>query len=473
MQVPILSGIVADKNSDFRTRYPRNMVPVPKQLGMSQGFLRPADGLVLFATGLGKDRGAAVFNGLMHRASGDKLITIDAAGVITTIGTIGGSSQTTFDEGFGRLAIASNRNLFYWDGTTLSQVTDTDLGVVLDVVWIDGYFATTDGTSIVVTDLNDPMSVNPLKYGSSEADPDAIVRLLNIRDELIAVNRFTIEYFQNIGGTLFPFQRIPGALISRGAVGTHAAVEFEGSIAFVGGGRNKGKVEPPSVYLGANGITTPISTAEIDQVLQGYTDEQLAALVMEVRSDRAHRLILIHLPDQTLVYDAAASAFGGDLVWFSLTSSIEGLGLYRARNLVWCYGKWLAGDPTSANVAELVLDRSDQFGTVNGWDFCTLMLYNEGDDAIVHEMELVSAPGRVALGKDPTIWTSHSFDGETWSLERPVQAGKQGQRDKRIAWRGQGRVRNYRMQQFRGTSDAHLAIARLNMRIEPLATQHG
>ena len=85
-----------------------------------------------------------------------------------------------------------------------------------------------------------------------------------------------------------------------------------------------------------------------------------------------------------------------------------------------------------------------------------------------HELELVALPGRVALGADPVIWTSYSLDGETWSQERATPAGRQGQRLQRIAWRRQGKMRQYRMQRFRGTSDAHLSIARLEAEIEAL-----
>jgi hypothetical protein len=101
-------------------------------------------------------------------------------------------------------------------GSTLVQVTDPDLGVVLDVVWVDGYFMTTDGEFLVVTELVDPTQVNPLKYGSSEVDPDPVVALLKLRNEVYALNRNTIEVFDNVGGLLFPFQRIDGAQIQKG-----------------------------------------------------------------------------------------------------------------------------------------------------------------------------------------------------------------------------------------------------------------
>ena len=46
MQIQILNGIYADSSPELRTAYPVNMTPVPLQSGISNGFLRPSDGIV-------------------------------------------------------------------------------------------------------------------------------------------------------------------------------------------------------------------------------------------------------------------------------------------------------------------------------------------------------------------------------------------------------------------------------------------
>ena len=56
MQVQILNGIYADATPELRTAYPVNMMPVPLQSGISNGFLRPGDGIVANGTGPGADR---------------------------------------------------------------------------------------------------------------------------------------------------------------------------------------------------------------------------------------------------------------------------------------------------------------------------------------------------------------------------------------------------------------------------------
>ena len=466
MQIPILNGIYADNGPDLRTSYPVNLVPVPKKSGISAGFLRPGDGIVGNGTGPGVDRGGINWNGVCYRVMGTKLVTVASHGVVTVLGDVGGPVNTlvTMDYSFDRLAIASGGRLYYWNGT-LTQVTDPDLGVVLDVVWVDGYFMTTDGTSLVVTELTDPTQVNPLKYGSSEVDPDPVVALLKLRNEVYALNRNTIEVFDNVGGDFFPFQRIDGAQITKGVVGTFACCVYLETVAFLGSGRN----EEPGIYLGANANAQKVSTQEIDQVLLQFTEAQLATVKLEARNDKNHQHLYVHLPDRTVVYDAAASEALGEQVWFTLTTSTVGFSQYRARNLVWAYDKWLVGDPQSSTIGYMVDTTGEHWGQIVRWEFGTIIAYNEGNGAIFHELELVALTGRVALGKDPIISTSYSVDGQSWSQDRPIRVGTTGNTRKRLAWFQQGHMRNWRIQRFRGDTQAHLSFARLEAQIEGLA----
>ena len=466
VQIPILNGIYADTGPDLRTSYPVNMVPVPKGNGISNGFSRPADGIVGNGTGPGVDRGGINWNGVCYRVMGSKFCSVSSTGVVTVIGDVGNDGKdVSMDYSFDLLAIASSGNLYYFNGSTVTQVTDPDLGTVLDVVWVDGYFMTTDGQYLVVTDLSDPYAVNPLKYGSSEADPDPVVALLKLRNEVYALNRNTIEVFDNVGGDLFPFQRIEGAQIEKGVMGTQGCCIYMETVAFIGSGFN----EAPGVYLGVNANATKISTQEIDQILLDYTEAQLALVKLEARNDKAHQHLYIHLPDRTLVFDSAASEELGHPVWFTLTSSIEGFARYRAQSFVWCYDRWLVGDPTSNSVGYFVDNVSTHWGQTVRWEFSTTIVYNEGRGAIFTNLELVALTGSVAFGEDPTISTSYSVDGITWSQNKFIKAGNIGQRAKRLVWFQQGWMRNWRIQRFQGTSDAHLSFMRLEAAIEPLA----
>ena len=474
-QVPIISGIFSDTNPDFRTAYPHNMVPVPKATGVSSGYLRPAEGLVEFSAGSGPDRGAIVWDGVCFRSQGSQLVRVDSAGVTTGLGDIGSGGPVGFDYSFDYLGISSGGRLYLYDGSTLTLNTGrdnppdpsagSDIGLVKSFVWLDGYFVVTDGEFISVTELNDPFVINPLKYGSSEIDPDPIQALLELKNELYAVNTHSIEVFDNVGGTGFPFQRVDGAQIQKGCAGPDAAVVFDDKIAFVGGGRE----ESPAVYLAINGAYQKISTREIEEILIGYTSDEIAGVVLEARNFLTHSFLYIHLPDMTIVFDIAGTKVAKVPVWFTLSGGIVDKTRYPARNMVWAYDRWLAGDPDSGKISELSREVSAHFGQEVKWQFNVGILYNSGAGAIVHDLELVCLTGETKLGQCPVVTTQYSTDGLDWSQPRTVSAGKPGDRAQRVSWRRQGKMRSWRTQRFSGSTDAHLSIARLEARFEPLA----
>jgi hypothetical protein len=465
MQIPLLEGVFTDSSPNFRTSYPVNLVPVPKSTGISEGYLRPADGIVKTGDGPGANRGGLNWNGTLYRVMGTKLVRVAENGTVTTIGDVGTGGRVTMTYSFDYLAIASGGRLYLYNGSSLTQVTDSDLGIALTVVWVDGYFMTTDGEFLVITELNNPFAVDPLKYGSSEADPDPVKALLKLRNEIYALNRHTIEVFDNLGTTGFPFQRITGAQIQKGALGTHTCCVFTEVIAFMGGGTN----ENISIYLGANGSATKIATSEIEEILAGYTEAELSTSFMQERTEDAHVYLEIHLPDQTLVFDSAASSALQRPVWFILRTSLVGLGRWAVCDAVWAYNRWNVCKPGETDVGYLDKNIASHWGETIGWEFGTIILYNESRGAIVHELELVSLTGRVQPGADPTVWTSYSTDGLTYSVEKAARVGTIGQYNKRIVWLQQGSMRNWRLQKFRGTSAAQIAMARLEARVEPLS----
>jgi len=466
MQIPIIQGVFTDSGPDIRRAYPVNLVPTILPNGLSNGYLRPAEGIVQFTSASfpGVDRGGINWNGYCYRVLGDTLYRIEADGSATSIGNVGPGANCTFDYSFDRLAIASGGNLYYYDGISLVQVTDPDLGIVVDFCWVDGYFFTTDGEFLVVTELSDPTQVNPLKYASSEADPDPVLAIVKLRNEVHVLNRNTIEVFDNIGGDFFPFQRLEGAQVQKGSVGTHSCCVFMDRIAFLGGGRN----EAPAIYMAASGQTQKLSSNEVDQIIGEFTEAQLSQIILESRKAKDHEFLYVHLPNQTLVFDGIASQQAGQPVWFVLSSSLSGLSHFRGRNFVYCYDKWICGDTTFGRVGYLDEDVGSHWGERVRWECSTPIVYNESNGGIFHELELVSLTGRTEFGIDTQIWTDYSTDGLSWSQPRYIAVGTSGETRKRLVWRRQGFMRNFRMQRFQGTTDARISIARLEARIEPL-----
>jgi len=463
-QIPILKGVYSDQNGRMKAALPVNLEPNIVDTGLSEGQLSSPPGITLTATGPGEDRGSITWKGVCYRVMATKLVSV-VDGVVTILGDVGAGGPVAMDYSFDRLGIASGGGLYYWNAAEgVTQVTDPDLGLVIDVIWIDSYWMTTDGTSLVVTELNNPYAVDPLKYGSSETDPDPITGLRKIRGEVYAINRNTIENFQNAGGTGFPFTRNPGGMIPKGGVGVRARCDFLETFAFVGGGRG----EATSVYLAGPGQAAPLSTPEIDSYLAELTDAQQAAIELEARVEKNEQRLYIHLPDKTLVYYHQASKKNQGAVWAVLAGGTMANEAYPGRHMALAGGRWIVGSPTG-QVGYLDPSVDTLFGVIAGWLLHTVFLFNDTKGFILKMAELTCLPGLTPFGQDATMFMSMTTDGRTWGQERAVSMGRSGGRAKRLQWRPCRRFGNYAGIRFRGANTAIASIMRLDIEAEGLA----
>lgn len=459
MQIPILNGIYVSQTGDFVASYPINREPIIIDSGISKGFLRPAAGVIQNGTGPGADRGGKLYRGTCYRVMGTNLVTVAADGTVAVIGTITGTDTAQLDFSFDRLAINADEKLYYLFGGVLSQVTDPDLGIVIDMLWVDGYFMTTDGVDLVVTELLDPTQVDPLKYGSSEESPDPITGLMKVHGEVDALNRTTIENFQNVGGLGFPFQRNPGGLIDKGCVGPRAKAYIAQTYAFVGSGIN----EAVGVYLRGPGVAIKISTTQVDDLLAQLSEDELYHIVAESRIDSDEQRLIIRLPTMSLCYFVNASSALKEPVWTYLASGIQFDQPYLPHNPVLAYGKYVVGDK-DGRLGFYDNSVSTLFGDTTGYQFDTQLLYNDSAWAILGELELIGTPGR-----NSTIFFSFTTDGRTWSTERQIGGGTTGQLNTRMVARPRHRFSNWMGCRFRGADEGMSSFARLEADIEALA----
>ena len=454
--IPLLSGVGATEQAEFVTLYPLNLEPVAIDNKISRGQLRATSGAVEIGSGPGVDRGGVTWSEQHYRAMGTKLVKVAPDGTLTTLGDIGGTGPVRFEEGFDRLGIRSGTALWYYDRSSLVQVTDEDLGPVIDFMWIDSFWMTTDGDSVIVAELSDPTSVLPLKYGSAEDDPDPVTGLMKLRGEAQVVGKYTIQPLRNVGGNGFPFQAEEGATIPYGCVGATAKCYFAGSFAFVGGGRNQAM----GVYVAGQGDADKISTRAVDDALARVADP--TSIVLESRSYRDEERLFVHLPTESWVFLAKATLKVQDAVWYRAGS---GSGPYRIRNAVHAYGKIIVGDTRSAAVGVLSEDVSTHFGEAPGWAFDAGLISGAG---ILHSVELVGLPGRGPQGEESTIYLSMTRDGETFSVERGISAGRAGERRLRLQWRPHARYTTMLGLRFRGVGQAMAGFAKIEAVIAPL-----
>jgi len=461
MKIPLLSGVVGDETAEFRQSFPLNLEPLPVPNFIAAGQLRATAGAIGFVSGPGIDRGGAYFNDMLYRVMGTRFVRLRRGNTIDDLGDVGGSGPVTFAIGPDRLAVRSENRLYYWDETALTQVTDEDLIACNDVIWIDGYFMSTDGNYVVVTELNNPLEIKPLKYGAAEEDPDPVTGLIKFRNEAYVLGRHTIQVFRNMGTSGFPFQTVRGATIPVGCVGNMAKCLFADSFAFVGSARG----EQIGVYMAGAGTANRISTRAIDDVLAKVDDP--SSIVLENRSHRNERRLFVHLPERTLVFCSNATTVLSEPIWYHAQSGVNKP--YRLRYAVEAYGRIIVADTETAQLGNLTYDVCTHFGESAQWRFDLGIIYNDGKGGIVLSLELIGLHGRAPAGVNGTAWLSMTRDGETYTSERALPMGVAGQHTARLQWRPRQSFRNFIGFRFRGFSEAMPGFAACEANVTPLA----
>lgn len=458
VSVPMMSGVIGAQDGEWRRSVPINLEPVVLDTKISDGQLRAAPGALFFSTGPGVDRGGVEWGTAHFRVMGSTLVEFNIQGEWVSRGDVGDGSYVAFDYSFDRLAIASSNRLWYWNGASLSQVTNENLGAVKDMLWIDGYFMCTDGTYIVVTELSDPMQVKPLKYGSAEEDPDPITGLVKIRGEVYVLGLYTIEVFSNVGGNGFPFQSVDGATIPFGCVAPSAKCRYLESFAFVGSARDEGL----RVFIAGQGTATPISNRWVEDEIAAIADP--TSIVLENRTSRSEQRLLVHLPTKTLCFYNQASQAGKEPVWTVLQSG--DYSRCRLRHAVRTQGAVFVGDPIDNRIGILTEDSREHFGEPVQYQFDVGMIYGDGSPFILHSVELTGLPGR---GPEGRVFMSFTRDGETYSVERSVSTGATGDRTRRIQWRPHTKVRHYLGLRFRSFDGSMPGFSACNIDVEQLS----
>lgn len=457
-QISLVSGIYSDKQADYRISYPKNFYPVVQDTGLSNAYLRQTPGLSSFATGEGFDRGSIVFFNILYRVSGTQLIRVFENGVTQVLGTIPGNSRVTMNSSFDRIGIVADNKAFYWsEGNGLQHITDPDFCSAIDGIFIDGYFLYVDAESIFNADLNDPMAINPISFGSAEVDSDPIIGIARVGNEAYVCGSETIQILQNVGGAGFPFATNPSAFVTRGIVGTHAKTEVDKVLYFVGAGRG----DAASVYASSGGSIDEIATPEIAKLVQSYNSMELKQVYCESYNLDNQYFVLIHLPDYTIAYDIYGSQKGGVRLWH--IRDTRGRGLQRA------YGKWLVGDKATNAIGQLNEDDATEYGEIVEREFSTPLGFVDGFSFIVHEAIIYGLPGRTGLTDNPSLSMEVSRNGVTWSQPRSSSTGKTGTYDYTCRWFRLGRANTQMSMRFKLASNTFYSAARLEVREEPLS----
>lgn len=238
---------------------------------------------------------------------GDGNAVFDASdeGNVTNAGWAMASWSVAAD---GTIFIKLPTTAYTWDGTTLTQVTDTDYpdDTVRGVVNLNGRFYVMDIFGTIWNSAeDDPTSWGATDFITAEFEPDAGVCLARHGQYIVAFGRYTTEAFYDAGNaTASPLSPVDNAVLLIGCAHANSVAQIESSIVWVAqqkaqdAGSHKGRF----VVVMEGFSYRRVSTPDIERILDTDDFEEVYATVVTI-SGRAFYLLTLLDTDTTLVYD--------------------------------------------------------------------------------------------------------------------------------------------------------------------------
>lgn len=455
MLVPInlTGGTYKHKSLPLSAQVTRNFRPQTQsdKKAFSENVLESWPGLLLFGTATGIDRGMLAHKEIVYKVTGETLYTVNSAGTHTSRGTIPGTDRCIFTAILDSVLIVTGGRVFVWNGTTLTEMTDTDLEQpnsachLNNQIIFDG-----DGGRFMTSDAGDATTINSLNIATAESEADDVVRVYTLRQNLLVMGGDTIQPYWNTGDGNPPFDPVITGNVFVGLGALHSVANNDTVMYFYG--------NDDQVYVLQGYNAAPISTEPMAREFANYeTTEDAIGFCL---TDGGYNFYILTFPT---VGKTWAYPEGGE--WFELSSGADE-GRWYGNSHAFCFRKNLIADYRNGNIYEL----DDNTYTDNG-----TTIIRTRDSAPLHG-GLLKAPGKrlemnrfellletgVGLvsgqGSDPVVMLSFSDDGgRTFSTEMWGTIGQVGEYQYKVEWFALGSFES-RILRIRTSDPVHYSI---------------
>lgn len=319
-------------------------------------------GLDLFAdTGSGPIRGMHVFNGLIYFVTGNKLHSINNAGIVSAqLGNDLGNANgrvVMVDNGLtptggDELAIADGEYIYIYDVgtgtmTTLSKTSRT-------VAFVNGYFAADlGGMGFGFSDLYDGVTWSALNESTADGAADDLLAVYNNHGELWLFGEYTTEIWYLTGSASPLFSRISGGVLDYGCAARYSVAKGNNTLFWLATQKNNNAGEFVGVAMASGYSVQVISTEPINQQISKYS--VIGDAFGYCYTDGGHTFYVLTFPsaDATWVYDVSTN------LWHE-RSSYKGSPYAIGRHIGNCYayyiGKHYIGDYASGKIYRMSAD---------------------------------------------------------------------------------------------------------------------
>jgi hypothetical protein len=420
--IPVVGPTYTSRSTPISGQVTRGLYLEIDQQSETPAALVPFPGLKPWgSTGLGSGRGLGVFNNALYAVTGSSLYSVNSSGTPTSIGSINGLTRCSVEEATDTLVIANeNGKPYTYNGSTLTQGTDTDLPSASSVTYIrnrvvyDGA-----GGNVAFADLGTPLTVSSSNVTSSDTKPDDTLAVKAFRDQLFVFSEVSITPYYNSGSGNPPYAVIQNAVQEVGLGAIHSIASNYRSLYFLGSDLMPyriGGIQPE-----------PIGNPAIGQAIQSYATKSDAYGVC-FSFNNEYFYMLTFPGDATWLYSERAQS------WTSLAYG-QDAAPHLICDYAYCYGKHLVSSRLNGDIYELDFDTYTDNGESIDRQRDTVKVSGRqfgypGKEIYMDRLELVVETGAGVItgqGSDPRVMMSYSDDGgRTWSPEQWGYIGQMG-----------------------------------------------
>lgn len=411
----------SERDADNRAANTERMVncmiePVGKNM-----VLKSVLGMTAFATVPNIFARAMIeVGGVVYLAQGGALFSITSAGVVTNLGAITDSAETTLSSNNGNVTVVAGGNYYVWDGTTLSQPTTGAFSDFGSVAYFGSLTVLTErnGQRVQWSDVLDPTTLDGLSFATANTFDDDLLRVMSVGGALWMFGKQSVEQWYQNGADLAP---VSGGAIEFGLKGYGLLAKTPNGAFCVSSDNKVRLVQAGMAPISTRGVETAISQGSPTHCFF-YEDE-------------GHEICVVRFSDRPAwCYDLAtglwherAEGFPDD-PWSAIAS-------------VKAFDKW----HVVIDVGSVYqLERTNEDAT---WPLIrqvtSATLGQEGSRFRIMRLEVEGRVGESDLGRDAQVMLEMSCNqGATWTAPKVRSMGNLGEYDKRMVWHTLGQFRN-------------------------------
>ncbi len=389
-------------------------------------------------------RGWHVVNGVLYVVAYKTLYSVASSGVVTTRGALLTTSGRVEMEDNGVEVIIVDGvygYIYTLATTTLARITDLNFpNGATTVSFLNGRFQVENpGTrQYVVGQLYDGANWTPYTFATKENESSNLLATSVVNGNLILWGAASMEFWQDVGTTPLPYQRVNGATQSWGLAAVASRAMLLNTEIFLGL-NPQGHIQ----IIKLDGYTpVPVSTSDIDYIINSfsvYADAVALTYVIE-----GHSMYQITFPtgNRSFLYDAKTD------LWQEVQTGTALVARHFAQYGISFNGKNYVCDTTTGTIYE-----SQQACYTDNGQTITRQLRSrhvrmDGNTFGISELYLDIETGvglQSGQGSDPMMMIQVSKDGgRTFGPERQVSMGKVGQyQNPRLITRRWGMARDF------------------------------